>query len=396
MRTTLIVIASLTILPLSFDVNAQWVRTSCPPAAIVSFTASGAEMFAGSGIGNVYRSTDTGKTWSDVSNGLPIDYQNTRVLATDSGVFAVNWSMGVFRSTDHGAHWIPKHNGLAGAALEVTELMQLGNVLLIGTEGGVYRSTDFGDHWTAAAAGSPQQAFHFATENGMVYVGTNGAWVWSSPDTGKTWTSLDHFDFGGAHACLSLAVHNGVLFSGFYHGVFRSTDSGGTWVQSVDMQQMATGSLLINGQDLWAANDSGVFRSQDNGVHWTNENFGFSDSDQYAFADSMAFAIGQNGNYLFLGSRNNGVWRRSLSDLQNASVTVDRRLPSTLSPNPAVNVVTVSHTSHVTVTNMLGMSVMEINGHDRGNLTLDISKLAAGTYFVRSDGSATLQKLIKE
>ena len=100
----------------------------------------------------VYRSTDTGGTWSRLSGGLADDVY--KALAVDpsspSTVYAGSNANGIFRSDDGGASWSPVDEGLGSLGVRQIVIDPTDPALVYaGTTAGVYRSTDRGGHWSS-------------------------------------------------------------------------------------------------------------------------------------------------------------------------------------------------------------------------------------------------------
>lgn len=116
--------------------------------------------------GHVFKSSDGGATWSDISANLPdvpvaavvLDrlQPNTIYLGTDTGVF---------RTTDEGQSWLPFNNGLPNVAVVDLTLSGDGRHLIAGTHGrSIYRVTlaggdqppgDFRVYLSAVGRGDP-------------------------------------------------------------------------------------------------------------------------------------------------------------------------------------------------------------------------------------------------
>jgi hypothetical protein len=88
------------------------------------------------------------------------------------------------------------------------------------------------------------------------------------------------------------------------------------------------------------------------------------------------------------------------SGLEVPSKTEPKNL--VLSPNPTTGIITVHNTPpkilHVTITNVLGKIVNEMQNPSTSDFTIDLSKLPPGTYFARfsSAGEVITKKIIKE
>jgi len=65
--------------------------------------------------GGVYRSTDSGNTWTTVNNGLIFQEVSAMAIspnyANDHALFIAPWNGGVYRSMDSGDTWVEANNG---------------------------------------------------------------------------------------------------------------------------------------------------------------------------------------------------------------------------------------------------------------------------------------------
>lgn len=149
----------------SIDDGDSWTLIKQGGAPEVAVNPSG-YIFAGLDSG-VYRSTNNGMTWMQVSLGLPVGtYGMTMVLRiaiSSSGVIfcgvlyfegpapnpQYNW--GVFRSTNNGNSWVSV--GLTNAYLADLAISSSGEVFAAFSGSGVYHSTDGGDTWSQINSG---------------------------------------------------------------------------------------------------------------------------------------------------------------------------------------------------------------------------------------------------
>lgn len=104
----------------------------------------------------------------------------------------------------------------------------------------------------------------------------------------------------------ALAGGGGYLFAGTHDsGVFRSTDSGASWLSvNTGLADLSIRALAVRGTDLFAGTgNSGMFRSGDNGASWLAINTGMSSTN--------IKAIAVNDSFLFAGTDGGGVCRSS-------------------------------------------------------------------------------------
>ena len=235
--------------------------------------------FGGTG-GGVWKTTDAGKTWQNVSDGkfggsigaVAVAPSNPEVVYVGGGEKTwrgnVSSGDGMWKSTDAGATWSflglpdsrhvsrirvhPKNPDLVYAAV-------MGHLSGPNQERGVYRSKDGGLNW---------ERVHFANEN------AGAVDLCFSPDDPEilyatTWRAVRtpwSLESGGEGS-----------------GLWKSKDGGTTWAPLHANKGMPKGTLGISGiaasparpKRLYAqieAEDGGLFRSDDAGETWTRVN----------------------------------------------------------------------------------------------------------------------------
>jgi photosystem II stability/assembly factor-like uncharacterized protein len=235
-----------------------------------------------------FRSTDTGKTWYRISNGMGADtgavlafaYTGTRLYAR-----AANGSL--YRSLDNGIRWV--------------SLQILVNALTVGTNGRVI-----------VAAG-----------NGLVY----------SDDAGLTWQSGDPATTTNGFATNS----SGTIFA-LGSTVYRSTTNGTSWTKTSENVGIGTGIYcqITSGGAIIASSSYGIHVSVDNGVSFVKRmsglstSIGTSDGSIAVNASSDIFTIA--GGILFRMSNGDTAWKQvnqgpfyCLAQSENGAVyTIDR------------------------------------------------------------------------
>ncbi len=105
-------------------------------AATAYVTYSGFSGRNGDTLGHVFKTTNAGVTWNDISNNLPNIPVNDIVLDPDlAGVIYLATDMGVFRSTDGGASWAPLAAGLPHVVVMAIKLHRPSRILRAATHG---------------------------------------------------------------------------------------------------------------------------------------------------------------------------------------------------------------------------------------------------------------------
>ena len=246
----------------------------------------------------LYRSVDRGANFHRIES--PINAYGVWSVAVDptgSGTIFAGCRPGtVFRSTDGGERWekLPVDfapEGLFGGSPRVLAIVidpTDPDVVWAGVEGdGLRRSTDGGETWTRVGEGTIDPDIHgVATSDGSpstVFVSTEWE-VYTSTDTGETWTPLNAEETFTMPYCRGIAVKPGdpdVLFMGNGDSdigkagiIHRSTDGGRTWEPSLLPVEPNSpiGYFAVNPADpelvLCHSNYGQIYASDDGGDTW--------------------------------------------------------------------------------------------------------------------------------
>lgn len=303
----------------------QWEQTSLDSKSVHSFAVVGTSIFAGGGAG-VFRSTDNGASWLQVSTGLTYFNNSTgqtvaagvqSLAAQSDGIGGMNiiagtWGGGIYRSTNNGTSWTQVNSGFTSASnlYDVRSLAVTGTNLLAGTiVDGVFLSTNNGTSWAPMNSGlTEKNVFSFAVNGVNIFAGTT-AGVFLSSNNGTSWSKrgLDSITIS------ALIVSGSTHYAGTFYGVFFSTNKGTSWTPAnTGLKDIHVYDLAVNGTDLYAGTESGgVFLSTNGGLTWAQFSSGMEPL-QTATGTTRVFSLTVSGDYLFAGTWGGGVWRRPL------------------------------------------------------------------------------------
>jgi len=201
----------------------------------------------------VFRSADSGKTWSAAGNSLPpgvdeesfvIDPKSPNTLYATL-VPSTGGALGVYKSTDGGAHWDTMNEGLSGAIWSVA-LDPANPKILYASDvyGRFFTSSNGGSSWTKSTAptGMYVDAYAFARSSSgpsVLYAASRQAMsgVFKSTDRGAHWSPA----FNGLSAVnvSGIAIdpaNSSILYATTLDGssaVLKSTNGGSTWKTAV-------------------------------------------------------------------------------------------------------------------------------------------------------------------
>lgn len=329
----------------SFDSGATWseANTGLPPGVarfVFSLAESGGVIFAGTARGGVFRSVDGGSTWSEANNGLVGgDARTVRALTVSSGViFAGTDGAGVYRSPDNGATWIEANAGLPQSAHELRSLTAGGGALFAGTNGaGIYRSLDNGATWSQANSGLPEGNARFVyalTTSGVaVFAGTFASGIYRSLDNGLTWSEASTGLPAFPRTIYSLTTSGDAIFAGTNSpGVYKSLDNGATWIAAntglPEGGARTTYALKAGGGSIFAGTESaGVYRTPDDGMTWNGANIGLP-----AGKARLVNALASSGVGILAGTSGAGIYRSidggaTWSEANTGFLAADDRYP---------------------------------------------------------------------
>src|SRR5262245_21648187 len=259
---------------MSWDVVEQFALTG-----IGAFAKAGTKLFGAARTG-IQTSTDNGASW----NFEPFSDGAYSFSAVDSTIY-LGSNNKVFRSTDLGATWIDMSTGLGKGGIQA--LLYDGTTLFAGTPAdaaGIYRSTNGGQSWDPAGAGLPiaSEIRSLIAFGAYVFAGMQGDGIYRSSDHGDTWSKTDVNNALLANALvLAFCVKDNNLFAGAINGIYKSTDGGATFQRTLNGFPPNIGvtaySLTASGGNVLAAVNvsfspsdglAGIFYSSDDGSNW--------------------------------------------------------------------------------------------------------------------------------
>jgi photosystem II stability/assembly factor-like uncharacterized protein len=277
-----------TVIWTSLDNGGSWTLTPFPDGAS-SLSSDGSTIYLGSG-SKVFKSTDMGGTWDDVSTGLghgsilALLFDGTNLFAGTPADAA-----GIYRSTNGGTSWEPAADGLPIGS-NIRSMISFGGYVFAGTEAdGIYRSSDHGDTWVKTDASNNLLnhglVLTFCAKGDMLFAGAaNG--IYRSTDGGATFSRvINGFPTNTGVAAFSLTVSSGNIVAGVdvsvsptstIDAIFYSSDDGDTWhranlpseVTFVPAVASDGSSLAYAGVITQHSSTTGLYKSSDAGITW--------------------------------------------------------------------------------------------------------------------------------
>ena len=315
----------------STDYGGSWVNVSVGLwgySRIYSILPNGGYLFAATGQDyrtDVYRSANNGDNWYLKNTGMC--YKEILSLASfGNTIFAGTYVGGVYSSSNNGDYWAEVNNGLPD--LPICTLVSSGNYLFAGVgyiynsdSYGIYRTSDYGASWLASGL-YHFQGYRLAVSGSNIYACGNSASspfrLFRSTDYGDTWNHI------GLDYCniISLAAIGSSVFAGIYDsGICRTTNYGNNWtfVNNGLPLNCIVNAITVSGTNIFAGTEGyGIFVSSNNGDSWTAANNGlpsdygsvysFVSSGSYLFAGLAASGTSDNRNVIYMSTNYGGVW----------------------------------------------------------------------------------------
>ncbi len=346
---------------------------------VFDFTFSGNNLYVGTYHDGIFRTSDNGKNWFQINNGLT--NTDIRALASnDTSLFAATFGNGVFYSSNDGENWIAVNSGMENT--RVIALSINDNYIFAGTDEGMFRSSDNGNNWIQINNGLTNTAIRSLTANNSnLYAGTqNGVYI--STDNGDSWIAKNN---GMENSnILDLINNDNLLIAGtsgtfeISEGIYRSSDYGNTWT-NVNSEISSVFSLARKDTNIVAGTGwCGIFISTDLGINWAPFNNGLL---PYITIYALIFS----DSYIFAGTDNGHVYRRSYPlitsvDEETTQFPSDFKLSQNY-PNPFNPVTKIEY--QVAALNYVSLKVYDILGNEIAALVN--GEIPAGKYEIEFD-----------
>ncbi|MES2678822.1 MAG: hypothetical protein V4635_03010 [Bacteroidota bacterium] len=195
-----------------------------PAGSMSSIGALGSRLFAGTGGDGLYYSVDNGDNWIEVTDTDILNNYISEIVVLGTNVFVVagNFTPKLFLSTDSGLTWDEVSQDLPLNNSNISEVFVNGTALYACVYGvGIYKTTDNGDNWTMVSNGLTNNLIYNSVQKGSVLiVGTQGSGAFLSSDEGANWSPINAGLPGNA-SISALGKNNTSVFTAVNGGLYR-------------------------------------------------------------------------------------------------------------------------------------------------------------------------------
>ncbi len=287
---------------------------------------SGGQIYMGTFGKGIFKSRDGGSGWEEISNGLKDPYIMTIMIraAHEGGpgpsgemIFAGGARFGVFRSTDQGRHWVQLNDGLKSTEIAAL-VFDAQDRLYAATGNGVFRSEDFGEHWTAYNTGLDNVLVRslIIHREGMLFAGTGGRGIFTRGPGDAQWEQISRGfekDRGLRENFIRVLTlgGSGSIYAGTMDGgIFLSRDKGRSWNDlSQGLINMSIRAILLDRKGvLYLGTGRGIFIRGPADSRWIPINGDLEDLNIQSMAmDSQGQIYAGTAQNLYKGSTK-GDW----------------------------------------------------------------------------------------
>ncbi len=269
----------------------------------------------GSKEGGLYSSVDAGKSWVENSDMKGESVRSMTESLSDSKVIVAGTLKGVFRSTDSGVHWT--QISPAGST-EIHEVESIAidpanpAVIYAGTWHLPWKTIDGGAHWTNIKEGIIDDSDVFSIivdpkSPSTVYASACSG-IYKSDDAAAKFRKIQGIP-STARRTRVLKQDPGQLatvFAGTTEGLFRTLDEGKTWNRTTG-PEVIVNDVFVDPKNskrvLLATDRGGVLASEDGGSSFSPANNGFTARQVAAYA-----ADAHKPASLYVGILNDKEW----------------------------------------------------------------------------------------
>ena len=318
-------------------------------------------IWVGSPVGGLWKSSDGGNNWTTNTDNLPvmgvshiaIDPNNTQIMyiVTGDAMASDTYSIGVLKSTDGGTTW-----NTTGLSFSVDQQQTVNKIIIhpdysdslyAVTNSNIRISADGGNNWQIVGTIGRWRDIEFKPDNPSVLYAakqsSGNSQIFRSTDGGASWANISSGMLSSRYRPLIAVTpeNPNVIYALFsaadygYHGLYKSTDAGDSWVLQSNTPNIlgretdgnGTGGqswydlslgVAPNNENLVYVGGINLWRSDDGGVNWdvdgssgNSNNYSYMHVDQHALEFSphtnIAYAGNDGGLYKFMSNLNSWI-----------------------------------------------------------------------------------------
>jgi photosystem II stability/assembly factor-like uncharacterized protein len=240
--------------------------------------------------GGVFLSTDRGDNWAQKVFVRKEATKTITIASTNAGffyfhpttseiIFFSSLENGIWRTTDSGENWTQL--GFSTGYVQGFDIDPKNtDIMYAGYKTTILKSTDAGAKWDTIYTNQPGNAITQVQvdpyDSRKVYATTSGGVVLLSEDQGQTWRIISLLQNEVIKKIFILKSDSRIMFLLTDNKIYKSADSGKTWVDTIQKALELVNANPINDfkyverdpSIMYVATNRGIFRSQDSGATW--------------------------------------------------------------------------------------------------------------------------------
>ena len=252
-------------------------------------------LYLGTNDGQIYRSTDAAKTWTRllsfhhpgyVVDRIIIDKKSTKTIYVPLWSLANDVDGTIYKTTDGGDTW-QELTGMRGHSVRALALAPTdSNFIIAGAIDGAFRSLDAGASWERF---SPKDhpdlrrlhSIAIDKDPNIVYLGTEHL-PWRTDNGGKDWVCIkghptekkqQFIDDSDIFTIIVDSQDSNQLFASACSGIYTSTDRASTWTkyQGIPFTSRRTHTIYpdpTNNQVIYSGTTEGLWKTVNGGQNW--------------------------------------------------------------------------------------------------------------------------------
>ncbi len=261
--------------------------------------------FAGAASGGIWKTTDGGNTWTNLSdaftnlsvNAMAMAPSNHSVIYAGTGESmggTLEKGNGLWKSIDKGDSWSQVNSTVENENFAYINRIIADqtneNIVIVATETGIYKSTTGGNSWTEVFASSNgiEDLVYDPSDADIIYAGVNSIGIFKSIDAGDTWLMASDGLLAGKRFEVDVSpvnsnnVFTSVDVNDTISYVFYSQDGAASWKKFNDEQNFLGGQgnydnivtahpynedeAFVGGVDIWKLKFDGTEEDSDPAV----------------------------------------------------------------------------------------------------------------------------------
>ena len=258
--------------------------------ALAADSADFSRLFLGTSNGQIYVSTNAGRSWIWRSQVAPsagyvvddilVDAADPKVMYVGAWRARVNGGGGVFKSSDGGRSWHTLRDMAGRSVRALVQARHQPHLLVAGTLDGVFRSKNAGRSWERISPPYHQEIRNIESlaldphNPQVIYAGT---WhlPWKTSDGGLSWHSIKKgmIDDSDIFSVLVDQSNHRRVFASACSGIYQSDSAGAAWrkIQGIPHSARRTRVLRqdpVNPALLYAGTTEGLWKTASGGRRW--------------------------------------------------------------------------------------------------------------------------------